>query len=275
MAWREWLPGKRCLAGRSIFTTSGYREIVVVHRLDQLLARTDPFDLTQALDRYVRAMSADRIQSVVIDARDRMGAYYRAEFVRLLAEYSGTRQIDANELSADRFAHIVRKAEGDDALRDAFARLLKSNLRAISVFGGTFTEGVLENVPSDRTVAIGEERPNLGMRAAVLGGVALALVLAGAVGEHVISNVRAQSVTSPLPPVAAPPVAAVMTTKPSAAPIAAATAGRASATSTPQPSPTRRKPRARNPCRRKPSRRRSRRAAGRCARANDGTAGPQ
>ena len=213
---------------------------MLVHRLDQVLARTDPFDLAQALERYIRAMSADRIRALVIDARDRMGAYYRAEFVRLLEEYRGIGHVETNDLSAEHFTDIVRKARGDEALQHAFARLLKSNLRAIPVFGGTFTEAILENVPSDRAVGIGEESSNVGMRAAVLGGLAVALVFAGAVGEHVIANVRAQSVATPLPAVAAP-VVSVVTPQPRAtarASHAVAIATAVTPTATPAPVPS-------------------------------------
>jgi hypothetical protein len=188
---------------------------VLVHRLDQLLARTDPFDLAQALERYVRGMSPERIRSVIIDARDRMGAYYRTEFVRLLQDSGGIRHVDMNDLSGDRFVKIVHQARTDDALKNAFSRLLKSNLRAIPVFGAPFAEGILESVPVDRAVAIGEEAPKSGTRAALFAGIAVALVLAGAAGEHVIANVRAQNTATPLP-VIQPPLVSIVSPRPAA-----------------------------------------------------------
>ena len=166
-----------------------------------------------------------------------MGAYYRAEFVRLLEEYRGIGHVETNDLSCEHFTDIVRKARGDEALQHAFARLLKSNLRAIPVFGGTFTEAILENVPSDRAVGIGEETSNVGMRAAVVGGLAVALLFAGAAGEHVIANVRAQSMATPLPAVALPAVSAA-TPQPRARPRATARVTHAVAIATAAVAPT-------------------------------------
>ena len=181
---------------------AGIGDYVLVHRLDTVLARTDPFELAQALERYVRAMSPERIRSVVIDARDRIGAYYRTEFVALLAEFGAVDRAQPDALSSEDFVQAVREAGDGEALQGAFARLLRSNLRAIPLFGATFTQGVLDSVPSDRAVAIGEEPRNSRMRTIVLGGVAVALIFAGAAGEHVIATVRTQNaLASPLPQV--------------------------------------------------------------------------
>ncbi len=197
-----------------LFGAWGILYAVLVHRLDRVLARTDPFDLAQALERYVHALSAERIQSLVIDAASRMGAYYRAEFVRLLQEdYSGPRTA-AQELDDRRFAQIVRESHGDEAFQRALARLLKSNLRAIPIFGPAFTAAILQYVPADRAVAIGEESRSGNTRAALIGGIAVALVLAGAVGEHVISNARAQSSASSAPQSAAIPAETYVTPSP-------------------------------------------------------------
>lgn len=177
---------------------------MLVHRLDRVLARTDPFDLAQSLERYVQGMPADRIRALVLDARHRMGDYYRAEFVRLLREEESAPRFTAKELNSKEFAQIVRDKHTPQALQRALARLLKSNLRAIPIFGSAFSEAVLEDVPSDRAVALGEESTNAGMRAMVFGGLAVALVVAGAAGEHFIMNVRAQTAASPLPVLSAP-----------------------------------------------------------------------
>jgi hypothetical protein len=207
---------------------------VLVHRLDTVLARTDPFDLAQALERYIGAMSADRIRSVVIDARDRIGEYYRAEFIALLEEYRAIAPVRRTHLNSEGFVQVVRHAKGEDALRRAFARLLKSNLRAVPLFGATFTEAVLEHVPHDRTVGFSEEHPKTRMRAAVFGGVAVALVLLGAAGEHVIANVRAQnSIASPLPQIPAPIVGLATATPHARAPAIAS--ARTPSPATPRP----------------------------------------
>lgn len=201
MAWHLRFASKRRPARpRGTSQAAGIGANVLVHRLDTVLARTDPFELAQALERYVRAMAPKRIRRVVIDARDRIGAYYRSEFIALLAEFGAVERAPSDELSSEEFVRVVRKAGDGEAMQRALSRLLKSNLRAIPLFGPAFTQGVLAGVPSDRAVAIGEEARGTRMRTAVLGGIALALLLAGAAGEHVISTVRAQnSVASPLP----------------------------------------------------------------------------
>jgi hypothetical protein len=159
-------------------------------------------------------MPAKQIADVVVDASERMGTYYRDEYVRLLQEYRGIGHVDASGLSSERFTQIVREARGDDALRASLAQLLKSNLRAIPLFGPEFAEGILQRVSDAGMVAIGEESRGVGTRAIVVAGVALALVLAGAAGEHVIANVRAQSAATPLPVVAMPAVAPPSTAAP-------------------------------------------------------------
>lgn len=178
---------------------------MLVPRRDEILARTDPFDLAQAIDRYVSLLSAGRIRSLLIGARERLGPYYRGEFLRLLLGRSG----DADSLQ---FAKALREPHSDEELRAAFARLLKTNLRAIPVFGPAFCDGVLEYVPTDRAVAIGEERRGGAGKAAAIMGAAAVLVLAGAAGEHFIVA-RSQPSPSPAaysvvpaPPEAPPPV---------------------------------------------------------------------
>jgi hypothetical protein len=185
---------------------------VLVPRLDEILARTDPFDLAQAIDRYVSLLSGRQIKSLLLSARDRLGAYYRGEFVRLLSGRGG--EVDAPGLSK-----VLREPWSENDLRSAFARLLKTNLRAIPLFGPAFCDAVLAYVPTDRTVAIGEERRGNGTgKALVAGGVAAVLVLIGAAGEHMVA-VRTQPtpapaaiVTVPAAAIAAPPRAHVATT---------------------------------------------------------------
>jgi hypothetical protein len=165
---------------------------VLVSRIDRLLARTDPFDLSQAVERHVRSLSGERIRTLLRTAGPRLGAYYRDEFARLTG--------------SDDFDTALSPQRSDAVLQNAFVKFLKSNLRAIPIFGSTFGLAVLDYTPLDRAVAIGEERrnPPLG-RAAALGGAALALVLAGAAGEHLVTGARAAS-QSPQPVVIIPPV---------------------------------------------------------------------
>ena len=154
MAWRQL--GKRC--------------VVLVHRLDEILAQTDPFDLAQAVERHVRTLDGGGIRSLLLSARDRMNVYYR-----------------------DELSQLVDEPLQDDQLRTAFTRFLKSNLRAIGLFGPAFSGAVLDECPAHRVVAIGEERRAHGTRAAMIGAVALALVVLGAAGEHAVSNARANA----------------------------------------------------------------------------------
>lgn len=160
----------------------------------KILARTDPFDLAQALERHVRSLSGEQVRTLIQDAAPRMNEGYRSEFLPLADERS------------------------DDRLRAAFARSLKSNLRAIPLFGPEFSQGVIANIPGDRTVGLGEERgyaPRL--RPIVLGIIALVLLIGGAAAEHVLSSARSNADTpvvlvtpEPAQPVATPaPVVAV------------------------------------------------------------------
>jgi hypothetical protein len=177
---------------------------VLVPRRDEILARTDPFDLAQAIDRYVSLLSGRRIKSLLLSARDRLGSYYRGEFVRLLSGRTG--DIDRAGL-----AGVLHETWSDEELRSAFARLLKTNMRVIPVFGPAFCDGVLEYVPSDRTVAIGEERRGNGAAKAIAAtGAAAALVLAGAAGEHYVVSARAQAAAPIAVFVTAPPQAPTM-----------------------------------------------------------------
>lgn len=151
-----------------------------------ILARTDPFDVAQGLERYVRSLRAVQIRDLIGDARSRMTESYRAEFVPLL------------------------DIAGDEHLKSAFAHALKSNLRAIPLFGATFCEGVIAQIPSGQVVGLGEERrfwPVL--RPAALGVAAIALLLAAATVQHLFSAARATAqapiVLSTPPPTMAPP----------------------------------------------------------------------
>lgn len=195
----------------------GKRCYVIVHGFDEVLARTDPFDLAQALERSVRSMPAERVRALILDAHDRMGQYYRSEFVRLLGESQAIPPNTATDANGDTFVRIVKQTSDAQALRQAFARLLKSNLRAIPLFGPAFAQAILRHVPMDRAVGIGEERPANGSRFVVLGGIALALLIAGAAGERALSNLRVQATATPLPqpqPELAAPIASTPAPQP-------------------------------------------------------------
>lgn len=132
-----------------------------------ILARTDPFDLAQALERHIRSLSGEQIRALIEDTAPRMNDGYRSEFVPLADEPS------------------------DDRLRAAFTRSLKSNLRAVPLFGPQFSEGVIAGIPGDRTIGLGEERSRARqLRPAAFAVIALALLLGGAAAEHVLSNAR-------------------------------------------------------------------------------------
>jgi hypothetical protein len=165
---------------------------VLVSRIDRLLARTDPFDLAQAVERYVSSLSGTQVRTLLRATGPRLGSYYRDELARL----AGARDFStALEQSSDAHLHT------------ALVQFLKSNLRAIPFFGTAFGLAVLKHAPVDRAVAIGEEHPNRGLRIAIIAGAALALVAAGAAGERVAVGARAAQTPPPLilaEPVAAP-----------------------------------------------------------------------
>lgn len=164
---------------------------MLVSRIDRLLARTDPFDLAQAVERYVSTLSGAQVRALLRATGPKLGSYYRDELGRL----AGARDFStALEQSSDADLHA------------AVVQFLKSNLRAIPIFGTAFGLAVLQHAPVDRAVAIGEERPNRGMRVAVIAGAALALVAAGAAGERVVVGARAAQ--TPPPIILAEPVAA-------------------------------------------------------------------
>jgi hypothetical protein len=148
----------------------GKRGVVAVHRLDEILAQTDPFDLAQGVERHVSTLDGASIRELVAPVLDRAGKYYR------------------NELS-----FLLDPGLSDDALRKAFTRFLKSNLRAIALFGNAFSQDVLKACPQHRVVAIGEEgvRISEGQRTLVAFGTAIALVIIGAAAEHAVSTARA------------------------------------------------------------------------------------
>ena len=171
----------------------------MVHRLDEILAQADPFDLAQALERYVGTLPASRIRELAASASDRGGEYYRSE------------------LSA-----LLRPQAGDRELRKEFVRFLKSNLRAIALFGPAFGEDILRICPQHRVVAIGQETgTDPKTRSMVLAGTAIALLVLGAAAEHAVSTAKAaaqlpDAIATPLP-VAAVPV--VRSTPAPAAPV--------------------------------------------------------
>lgn len=151
-----------------------------------ILARTDPFDVAQGLERYIRTLTGEELRALIGAAAPRMNDWYRTEFLPLAVE------------------------QDTERLRRAFAHSLKSSLRAIPLFGPDFCEGVISKIPGDRTVGLGEDgNPNLRVRPVVYAIIALALLIGGAAAEHVVSTARANANTpvvlvTPEPPVAAP-----------------------------------------------------------------------
>ncbi len=151
-------------------------------QLGTILARTDPFDIAQGLERHIRSLSGERVRQLITTAQGRMNEWYRAEFLPLLEE------------------------RDDERLKNAFSNTLKSNLRAIPMFGPTFCEGVISETPGDRAVGLGEESSSRQrFRPAAFAVMALTLVLGGAAAEHIFSDARATSQTpavtiTPQPP---------------------------------------------------------------------------
>ena len=161
----------------------GKRSVVFAHRIDEVLAQTDPFDLAQAVERCVSQLNGRDIRLLLADSRERMSEYYLEEVDRM------------------------RKTRmSDPQLRTEFTGFLCSNLRAITLFGSAFSSAVLAECPAYRVVAIGEEPRSGKPRAIIIGGVALALVILGAAGEHAVSNARvaSQSGSEPSAPIVAP-----------------------------------------------------------------------
>lgn len=193
-----------------------------------ILAQNDPFDLAQGVERYVRSLSGEQARFAIEVALPHMNESYRAEFSPLLDETN------------------------DERLKSAFVAALKRNLRAISLFGPGFCQGVLTHVPGDRTVALGEEGYDFRRtRPLAFGVVALILLLAGAAGEHVWTTARETAQTPvvlvtpppqqmPTPQAAPPQTAAPQTARPRSAPVKrTAEAVRAEApTPPPTPAPT-------------------------------------
>ncbi len=137
-----------------------------------ILARTDPFDVAQGVERHIRALSGEQVRLLIENARPRLNDFYEAEFVPLLDERSDAR------------------------LKSGFAQSLKSNLRAIPLFGPAFCQGVISGVPADRAIGLGEEEHRLRpVRPVAIAVVALALVIAGAAGERVLSTARSNAQT--------------------------------------------------------------------------------
>lgn len=175
-----------------------------------ILGQTDPFDVAQGLERHIRAMQGADIRTLIQAAAPRMNDWYRSEFLPLAAE------------------------NDDEHLRVTFAHSLKSNLRAIPLFGPNFCAGVIAQIPGDRTVGMGEEGRSWRMRPVGFAIIALALLVGGAAAEHVLSTARANANT---PVVLVTPAPAPLTSPPAAAPSAAAASQRATATPA-RPAPT-------------------------------------
>ncbi len=148
-----------------------------------------------------------------------------------------------SEWYRDEFTSLLSERD-DERLKAAFSHTLRSNLRAISFFGPEFCEGVIAYVPSDRTVALGEEgRRGRRLRPMIFAVIALAVIIGGAAAQRFISTAQtnargpvvlatpepALSVASAaprvavLPPQAKQTVATPTVAPPSAAPTIAAT----------------------------------------------------
>jgi hypothetical protein len=187
--------------------------------VQEMLARADPFDLAQAVERYVSALDREQIRGMLLDAREGLGPYYRAEILHALNETRGP-VIDAPRQAdvALYVASVLEQEWSREQFQAALTGFLRSNLRAIAIFGNTFALAVASKVPLDRTVAIGEERrrgtPRLG--GVLVFGSAIALVAAGAAGEHWVMRARAAAQT-PAPPVIVP-VVTYVTPKPAPSP---------------------------------------------------------
>jgi hypothetical protein len=160
---------------------------VLVHRLEEILARTDPFDLAQAIDRRVGETPARRITGMIAAASERLSAYYRDQFLPIL------------------------QLNDEDAVRATFSRALKANLRAVSLFGRDFAESVLAYVPSDRAIGIGEEQQFARRTAAALVATAFVAAVAGGAADRYLKDRRA---VAPAPP----PIALMAPTEPALTP---------------------------------------------------------
>jgi hypothetical protein len=157
-----------------------------------ILAQTDPFDVAQGVERFTRSLSGAHLRNLITAAAPRMNDFYRAEFAPLAGE------------------------RDDSQLKRAFAHALKSNLRAIPLFGGAFCEGVISNIPADRAVGLGEEQRTFArVRPAAIIITALALLLGGATVHQLFSDARSTAQTpvvlsTPAPPAVAVPVHGVI-----------------------------------------------------------------
>jgi hypothetical protein len=185
-----------------------------MQRSGEILARFDPFEVAQAIERYVYNLDGAHVRTVLIEARERLGAYYRAELLRLLHEQE--RGVHRQEGTPEAFASAIGATRSTEALQSALVRFLKSNLRAIALFGPAFSAGVVALVRTNGAIGMGEERVRWSgaLRASVITGVALALLAAGAAGEQVLSSQRSAS-TAPQP-VGPPQAVALSTPVPSA-----------------------------------------------------------
>lgn len=174
-------------------------------RLDRILACSDPFSLAESIDAYVHTLDAGRLRTLLVDARDRLGPYYRGEIAGILdgGSFAG--------LDSTHYTEIVTRYHSAESLQRTLVAFLKSNLRAIMIFGAPFAAAVVGRLQSRGAVAIGEERPRLFARGAIVAVSALALIAGGAAGERYITQARLSSAALPEPNMAAaqpPPIAA-------------------------------------------------------------------
>lgn len=156
-----------------------------------ILARTDPFDVAQGLERYIRTLSVQQIHEIISAARPHLNQWYSAEFLPLLDD------------------------PDDEHVKRAFIHSLKSNLRAIPLFGAAFCEGVIAQIPGDRAVGLGEEtRTWPAVRPAAVAIAVAALLLGGATVHHLFS---AASATAHAPVVLMTPEPAIAVSTPAPA----------------------------------------------------------
>ncbi len=144
--------------------------------MDELLAKTDPFDLAQAIDGYVRTLAPARIHELVHAALPHMRLVLRR---RILATGNNKRC----RLTACR---VCAGPQEQPASRP--------------LFGSGFAEAVLGRVPSEG-LAIDEERSGNAPRRATAAVVVLALGAAAAAGGHYVASARSgPALATPMPP---------------------------------------------------------------------------
>ena len=165
------------------------------------VGQLDPLAVARAVESRINTMSARRIVAVLVSARYRLSAFYRAEIVRLLRDEDPTAHESA--LSAEAFADILRDSNDADLLGHALTEFLcAGNLRVVDVIGGAFAVAIIraaEEDPreDDSVLAVEqevEERPRASWgHSFSLLALCTAIVLAGgalAAGVHYVGSLQ-------------------------------------------------------------------------------------